>query len=145
MTKKSKPQPQAKADAKPVPAWIVFGFDQANKLRAASWDEIDIGHLVLATETPDEGYWQTIVVAKDNDMLTLKWVGYLGLPAVGLPPHRSGAAQTHRSRTVNRSLRPDGFDHGSGREPRPELSFHSFNQESNCGYHHGYRPHSRTQ
>jgi len=45
-----------------------------------SWDEIDIGHLVLATEAPDEGYWQTIVVAKDNDMLTLKWVGYPDYP-----------------------------------------------------------------
>ena len=146
MTKKWKPQSQAKADAKPVPALIVFGFDQANKLRAASfsadqvelatkaaelmklrvlkvegpeltelaarlepgriyasghgfvppvrmnvhqrlceladpkpapslprsWDEIDVGHLVLATEAPDEGYWQTIVVAKDHDMLTLR-------------------------------------------------------------------------
>ena len=149
MTKKSKPQPQAKnqADAKPLPAVIVFGFDQANKLRAASfsadqveaatkaaelmklrvlkvegpeltelaarlepgriyasghgfvppvrmnvhqrlceladpkpapslplsWDDIEIGHLVLAQEVPGEGYWETIVVAKDNDMLTLRW------------------------------------------------------------------------
>ena len=157
MTSNSKPKPQAKtsqAEPKPAPAIIVFGADQANKLRAASftadqvelatkaaelmklrvlkvegpeltelaarlepgriyasghgfvppvrmnvhqrlceladpkpapslprsWDEIDIGHLVLATEVPDEGYWQTIVVAKDNDMLTLKWVGYPDYP-----------------------------------------------------------------
>ena len=36
---------------------------------------------------------------------------------------QQGVAQTQRSRNVNRSLKPDGFDHGSGREPRPELSF----------------------
>ena len=38
-----------------------------------TWDEIDVGHLVLAQEKPGEGYWETIVVAKDNDMLTLRW------------------------------------------------------------------------
>jgi hypothetical protein len=38
-----------------------------------SWDEIEIGHLVLAPEAGGEGYWETIVVAKDNDMLTLTW------------------------------------------------------------------------
>ena len=37
------------------------------------WDDIEIGHLVLAQEVPGEGYWETIVVAKDNDMLTLRW------------------------------------------------------------------------
>src|SRR5215470_4707001 len=51
-----------------------------------SWDDIEIGHFVLATEGPGEGYWEAIVLGR-------------------------GAAQTQRSRTVNRSLRPDGFDH----------------------------------
>ena len=55
-----------------------------------SWDEIDVGHLVLAAETPSEGYWQTVVVAKDNDMLTLKWVGYPDYPQ--LVCHRTAVA-----------------------------------------------------
>ena len=55
-----------------------------------SWDEIDIGHFVLTTETPDEGYWQTIVVAKDNDMLTLKFLDYPDDPR--LVCHRSAVA-----------------------------------------------------
>jgi hypothetical protein len=38
-----------------------------------SWNDIEIGHLVLAQEVPGEGWWETIVVAKDNDMLTLRW------------------------------------------------------------------------
>jgi hypothetical protein len=47
MTSKSKPKPQAKttqAEPKPAPAIIVFGFDQANKLRAASFtaDQVEL-------------------------------------------------------------------------------------------------------
>ncbi len=38
-----------------------------------SWADIDVGHLVLAQEVPGDGWWETIVVARDNDMLTLKW------------------------------------------------------------------------
>jgi hypothetical protein len=45
-----------------------------------SWDGIDVGHLVLATEAPGEGYWESIVVAKDNDMLTLRWRDYPNYP-----------------------------------------------------------------
>ena len=53
MTKKSKPQPQAKtaqADAKRVPALIVFGFDQANKLRAASFSADQVEAATKAAE-----------------------------------------------------------------------------------------------
>jgi hypothetical protein len=55
-----------------------------------SWDEIDVGHLVLATEAPEEGYWEAIVLARDNDMLTLKWVGYPRDPQ--LVRHRAAVA-----------------------------------------------------
>ena len=55
-----------------------------------SWDEIDVGHLVLATEAPDEGYWEAIVLGRDNDMLTLKWVGYPRYPQ--LVCHRAAVA-----------------------------------------------------
>jgi hypothetical protein len=55
-----------------------------------SWDEIEIGHLVLALDASVEGWWETIVVAKDNDMLTLKWRDYSGYPNVVC--HRTAVA-----------------------------------------------------
>ena len=45
-----------------------------------SWDEIDVGHQVLAQEKPHEGWWETIVVAKDKDMLTLAWRNFPSHP-----------------------------------------------------------------
>jgi hypothetical protein len=43
-----------------------------------SWDEIDVGHMVLTYDetTVGWGWWHAIVVAKDSDMLTLKWRDY---------------------------------------------------------------------
>jgi hypothetical protein len=55
-----------------------------------SWDDIEIGHFVLGTEGPGEGYWEAIVVAKDNDMLTLKWIDYPDDPQ--LVCHRTAVA-----------------------------------------------------
>ena len=55
-----------------------------------SWDDIEIGHLMLAPETDGQGYWEAIVVAKDNDMLTLKWRDYPGYPNVVC--HRTAVA-----------------------------------------------------
>jgi hypothetical protein len=40
----------------------------------ATWDDIDIGHLVI---TRDEvAWWEAIVVARDGDMLTVRWRDY---------------------------------------------------------------------
>ena len=55
-----------------------------------SWDDIEIGHFVLATEGPGEGYWEAIVLGRDNDMLTLKWIDYPDDPQ--LVCHRSAVA-----------------------------------------------------
>lgn len=39
-----------------------------------SWDEIEVGHMVLAPEGGyGEGYWETVVVSKTNDILTLRY------------------------------------------------------------------------
>src|ERR1700686_2726519 len=35
------------------------------------WDSIEVGHLVIAQENMAEGWWEAIVIATDNDMLTL--------------------------------------------------------------------------
>ena len=73
-------------------------YDRLNELadpKAApglprSWDDIDVGQLVLAQEVPGEGWWETIVVARDNDMLTLKWRDYPKYPQ--LVRHRASVA-----------------------------------------------------
>ena len=44
------------------------------------WDSIEVGHLVIAQENLIEGWWEAIVIATDNDMLTLKWRDYPKLP-----------------------------------------------------------------
>jgi hypothetical protein len=51
-----------------APAGPVQGLPQ-------DWDSIEVGHLVIAPEDggPKEGWWEAIVLAKDGDMLTLKW------------------------------------------------------------------------
>jgi hypothetical protein len=40
------------------------------------WDSIQVGHLVIAHENMIEGWWEAIVIATDNEMLTLKWRDY---------------------------------------------------------------------
>jgi hypothetical protein len=42
----------------------------------ATWDDIDVGHLVIARDELAAGWWEAIVVAKDGDMLTVKWRDY---------------------------------------------------------------------
>jgi hypothetical protein len=41
-----------------------------------NWDNIEVGHLVIAHENMIEGWWEAIVIATDNDMLTLRWRDY---------------------------------------------------------------------
>ena len=41
-----------------------------------TWDEIAVGHLVIAQEAKWDGWWEAIVLARDGDMLTLKWRDY---------------------------------------------------------------------
>ncbi len=56
-----------------------------------NWDAIDVGHLVIAQETPaTEGWFEAIVMGKDKDMLTLKWRDYPKAPPV--TRHRAAVA-----------------------------------------------------
>ena len=54
------------------------------------WDSIEVGHLVIAQENMTEGWWEAIVIATDNDMLTLKWRDYPKFPT--LTRHRTAVA-----------------------------------------------------
>jgi len=48
----------------------------------ATWDDIAVGHLVIAQEGAIDGWWEAIVLARDGDMLTLKWRDYPQQPNV---------------------------------------------------------------
>ncbi len=55
--------------------------DQSGTAEAASdlptsWDDIAVGHLVIAHQSAIAGWWEAIVLARDGDMLTLKWRDY---------------------------------------------------------------------
>ena len=45
-----------------------------------TWDEIAPGHLVVAQETLEYGWWEAIVLGRDGDMLTLRFRDYPKLP-----------------------------------------------------------------
>jgi hypothetical protein len=54
------------------------------------WDSIEVGHLVIAQENMIDGWWEAIVIATDNEMLTLKWRDYPKVPPV--TRHRTAIA-----------------------------------------------------
>jgi len=36
------------------------------------WDTLDVGHMVLLQESLTDGWWEAVVLARDNEMLTLR-------------------------------------------------------------------------
>jgi hypothetical protein len=63
--------------------------DDASGLSRA-WDEIEPGDLVIAHESPDDGWWEAIVVERKDDAFTLQFRDYPDLPPI--VRHRSGIA-----------------------------------------------------
>ena len=55
-----------------------------------SWDEIAPGHLVIAQENLDYGWWEAIVLQRSGDMFTLRYRDYPKLPK--FVRHRSAIA-----------------------------------------------------
>src|ERR1700736_1140164 len=66
----------------PRPAAV--GKDQAGPPVATglprTWDEIAPGHLVIAQEALEYGWWEAIVVARNGDMFTLRFRDHPKLP-----------------------------------------------------------------
>jgi len=82
-----------------------------------NWDEIGPGHVVIAQQSPDDGWFEAVVVETSGDMLTLRWRDYprerrltrnriavgllypngdnLRTPAPAIKPSRSGSSQPH--------------------------------------------------
>jgi hypothetical protein len=55
-----------------------------------TWDEITAGHLVIAQETLALGWWEAIVIARKDDMFTLRFRDYPKIPK--FIRHRSAIA-----------------------------------------------------
>jgi len=45
-----------------------------------TWDDIGPGHLVIAQERHENGWWEAICIKRDGDMLTLRFRDYPKLP-----------------------------------------------------------------
>src|SRR3954469_2097743 len=65
----------------PSPVEISASKDEAAP-RPASWDDIQIGDLVIAQESLEDGWWEAIVVAIEADQLLLRWRDYARQPCV---------------------------------------------------------------
>jgi hypothetical protein len=52
------------------------GNSAGSKGLPGTWKDIGAGNLVLAQESLADGWWECIVVKRDNDMLTLRWRDY---------------------------------------------------------------------
>jgi len=37
-----------------------------------SWETIGVGHMVVFHESPDDGWWEGIVINREGDLLTLR-------------------------------------------------------------------------
>jgi hypothetical protein len=70
--------------AEPQQAAVGPDHDQASTPVARglprSWDEIGPGHLVIVQESLDYGWWEAIVLDRNDDMLTLRFRDYPRLP-----------------------------------------------------------------
>ena len=77
---------QLKLAGQPVPeATDQSAAEQPAPGLPATWDDIAVGHLVIAHEGANNGWWEAIVLARDGDMLTLKWRDYSSQTSCGTP------------------------------------------------------------
>jgi hypothetical protein len=49
-------------------------------LTPETWDDISVGNIVLATEGPQEGWFESIVLRVEDDVLMLRWRDWPRLP-----------------------------------------------------------------
>jgi hypothetical protein len=54
--------------------------DQAGPGLPATWNDIAVGHLVIAQESHAAGWWEALVLARDGDMLKLQWRDFADWP-----------------------------------------------------------------
>jgi hypothetical protein len=67
-----------------------------------TWDEVGPGHLVIAHESPGDGWWEAIVLDRQDDVFRLQYRDFPKLPKFFR--HRSGIALMH---PVDEEPRPE--------------------------------------
>ena len=66
----------ASGDQGPGPAPTAPADPKGGPSRPQSWEDIGIGSVVLAHESLDEGWWESVVLGINGEALTLKWRDY---------------------------------------------------------------------
>ena len=57
-----------------LPTKTAHGQSPTEQRLPKNWEDIDVGHLVVAQDTdPKEGWWPAIVVQNNGDMFTVRW------------------------------------------------------------------------
>jgi hypothetical protein len=54
------------------------------------WDDISVGHLVIAQTNAEDGWWEAIVTDRAGDSLTMRWRDFPGYPK--FVQHRTAVA-----------------------------------------------------
>jgi hypothetical protein len=47
-----------------------------------SWDAIGVGHMVLVHQSPEDGWWESVVIQREDEILTLRFRDYPRLPTM---------------------------------------------------------------
>jgi hypothetical protein len=55
-----------------------------------SWDELGPGHIVIAKETSECGWWEAVVIERNGDLVTVRYRDYPDCPS--MIRHRSAIA-----------------------------------------------------
>jgi hypothetical protein len=45
-----------------------------------SWEAVGVGHMVLIHESPEEGWWEAVIVQREDEVLTLRFRDYPKVP-----------------------------------------------------------------
>jgi hypothetical protein len=69
--------------AEPAEPVVAHGYPR-------DWNDISIGHLVIASGGATDGWWEAIVIGLEGDMLTMRWRDFPKYPKFA--QHRSAVA-----------------------------------------------------
>jgi hypothetical protein len=72
-------EPPAASESTDKPANVPCTSPMASGL-PKSWDSIGVGQMVLAYEGPGEGWWEAVVVKREEEILTLRYRDYPKVP-----------------------------------------------------------------
>jgi hypothetical protein len=69
------PPNQPTADGDPAPSNVPCVSPAIGGL-PRSWESVGVGHMVLVHESPEDGWWEAVVVAREDQVLTLRFRDY---------------------------------------------------------------------